>query len=196
MAKPRPDPLSRDPPASRKRACAWPGCAGEGAYRAPVSKTRLREYQHFCLEHIREFNGTWNYFDGWDRQGIEAFQHADLTWHRRTWSGRDRGSPSGAWSEAALRDVFARGFAWTDAAAPNGSARPRSRTNGAGAAEQRRALATLGLDERATADDVKRRFKQQVKLCHPDVNGGDRGAEARLRDVIWAYRHLSGRQAG
>ena len=57
-----------------------------------------------------------------------------------------------------------------------------------------KALETLGLDQRATAKDIKARYKELVKLHHPDANGGDRGSEERFRNVIQAYRLL--KQAG
>ena len=52
------------------------------------------------------------------------------------------------------------------------------------------ALETLHLDPDATLQDVKTRFKELVKRFHPDANGGDRGAEERLRQVIKAYGQL------
>ena len=57
-----------------------------------------------------------------------------------------------------------------------------------------KALETLGLDEKATGDQIKSRYKELVKRHHPDSNGGDRGSEDRFRDVVQAYRLL--RQAG
>ena len=43
------------------RCCAWAGCDQEAPYRAPKGRDRLREFQWFCLEHIREFNRGWDY---------------------------------------------------------------------------------------------------------------------------------------
>jgi DnaJ-class molecular chaperone len=57
-----------------------------------------------------------------------------------------------------------------------------------------KALDTLGLDVRATAAEIKARYKELVKRHHPDANGGDRGSEDRFRDVLQAYRVL--KQAG
>jgi curved DNA-binding protein CbpA len=37
---------------------------------------------------------------------------------------------------------------------------------------------------------VKARFKELVKRFHPDANGGDRGSEERLRQVVKAYGQL------
>jgi DnaJ-class molecular chaperone len=52
---------------------------------------------------------------------------------------------------------------------------------------QERALDVLNLDPTATLHEIKARYKELVKRFHPDANGGDRGAEERLKQVIKAY---------
>ncbi len=59
---------------------------------------------------------------------------------------------------------------------------------------ERKALETLHLPEQASKDDIKARFKELVKRHHPDANGGDRGSEDKLREIIQAYNYL--KQAG
>jgi len=48
-------------------------------------------------------------------------------------------------------------------------------------------LEVLDLDATATLHQIKARYKELVKRFHPDANGGDRGAEERLKKVIQAY---------
>lgn len=52
------------------------------------------------------------------------------------------------------------------------------------------ALRTLDLDENASFTDIRARYKEKVRVLHPDANGGDRTHEAELRRVIDAYTHL------
>jgi hypothetical protein len=52
-------------------------------------------------------------------------------------------------------------------------------------------LATLGLREDATADDVQRAYRRAVMECHPDVRPDDAAAEARFRAVNAARRALT-----
>ena len=59
---------------------------------------------------------------------------------------------------------------------------------------ERKAFDTLGLEIDATAEALKARYKELVKRLHPDANGGDRGSEDRLRQIIQAYQYL--RSAG
>jgi hypothetical protein len=44
--------------------CDAPGCEAEGAYRAPMGRLREGQYFCFCLDHVREYNATYNYFNG------------------------------------------------------------------------------------------------------------------------------------
>ena len=43
-------------------------------------------------------------------------------------------------------------------------------------------------------EDIKAKFKELVKLHHPDANGGDKQSEDKLREIIQAYNYL--KQAG
>ena len=49
---------------ARPRRCAAIGCRDEGLYPAPKSRDALRDYIWFCLDHIRAYNKSWNYYDG------------------------------------------------------------------------------------------------------------------------------------
>jgi hypothetical protein len=50
------------------------------------------------------------------------------------------------------------------------------------------ALRAFGLDAKATADDVRRIFRQKAKITHPDKGGsGDMGRLVELRDLALAY---------
>jgi len=52
---------------------------------------------------------------------------------------------------------------------------------------QAMAMDTMQLAHNATLIEIKARYKELVKRFHPDANGGDRGAEERLKQVIKAY---------
>jgi DnaJ-class molecular chaperone len=51
-------------------------------------------------------------------------------------------------------------------------------------------LADLGLEPGADKEKVKAQYHDMLKRFHPDTNGGDRGAEAKLQRVIKAYKTL------
>ena len=51
--------------------------------------------------------------------------------------------------------------------------------------------AVLGVNKSATADDIKRAYRKLARKYHPDMNPGDRQAEARFKEIGEAYEVLS-----
>ncbi len=161
--------------------CAAPGCLLPGDHRAPRSRDPKDGDLRFCLDHVRDYNRNWNWFQGMSQGEIEAYQARNATWHRPTWRLGTNGSGHAPDDPLRILDELGLAAAGTGAA----TAEPRRV-----APEELRALRTLGLDCGATGTDVKRAYKALVKLYHPDHNGGDTATEPRLRAVIEAYRHL------
>ena len=57
-------------------------------------------------------------------------------------------------------------------------------------ATKRNALGVLELSWPLTRADVKSRYKELVKIHHPDANGGAREAEEKLKEINAAYSTL------
>jgi DnaJ domain len=169
--------------------CQWPGCDLEATHRAPKGRTREHEYWRFCLEHVREYNHSYNYFAGMSDDAVARYQKDAVTGHRPTWK---MGFNGGAAARMFGRDGPADPFDVVREFGPGGRARaerPAAETRTVRNAE-RKAFDTLGLDIDAAAADIKARFKELVKRHHPDANGGDRSLEDRLREIIQAYNYL------
>jgi hypothetical protein len=174
--------------------CQWPGCDAPAAHRAPKGRLRASEYWRFCLEHAREYNNTYNFFAGMSEDAIAKYQKEALTGHRPTWKmGSLGGKRAARRGRAEFRET---GFSAEDpfslfgeGARRTGHARPASEGRKILNA-QRRALDVLGLEADAKRADIKMKFKVLVKRHHPDANGGDRGSEDRLREIIQAYNYL------
>ncbi len=174
--------------------CQWPGCDAPATHRAPKGRLRASEYWQFCLEHVREYNNSYNFFAGMSDDAIAKYQKEAITGHRPTWkmgsiggqraAKRDRAGVRGEWETNDPFSLFGEaGARWSSRA--KRVAEGRTVLNA-----QRRALGVLGLEADAKRTDIKSRFKVLVKRHHPDANGGDRTSEEQLREIIQAYNYL------
>ena len=164
-------------PEAPGRLCDIPGCALEGEYRAPKSRTNLREYHWFCLDHVRAYNASWDYYKGMSASQIEAHMRSDTGWQRPTW-------PLGRLGGGGVEDELIHGgLDMLHGAAGRRRGPPAPPVP----AELRQPLDALGLEWPVSLDDLKSRYKALAKRHHPDANGGDRGAEERLKTINLAY---------
>jgi len=159
------------------RRCDHPECAAAGEYRAPKDRDRLREYFWFCLDHVRQYNLSWNYFEGMNEREIEHIRRRDTVWERPTWR-------LGGAMPHRVRDYF-------DLFEEDGAEERRAseRKSHPMTAEEQ-ALAVLDLAGPVTLPEIKARYKELVKRHHPDTNGGDKEAEERLKLINQAYTTL------
>jgi len=58
-------------------------------------------------------------------------------------------------------------------------------------AEKRDYYEVLGVDRNATEADIKKAYRRLAKQYHPDVNPGDKEAEAKFKEINEAYSVLS-----
>lgn len=177
-AKPLAETNGADP---YRRVCEAPGCGLHGDFRAPRARDKLDQYRWFCLEHVREYNKKWDYFAGLGAEQIEAHIRADTIWRRPVWplGGRRSGGPQ-------IHDPF-------DLSDDAGLAeRPPPRMDGSEqlTPAEWTALEVLELSWPITQANVKSRYKELVKLHHPDANGGAREAEEKLKEINAAYSTL------
>ena len=172
-------------PAAPGRACELPGCAEAGEYRAPKSRTSLNEYWWFCLEHVRAYNASWDFYKGMTPGQIEAQLRADTSWQRPTWPLGRLGRT--VFDEDMLHDpLHVLNAGRVDRKNGRKAAPPTDATP----TELREPLSALGLDWPVTIDVLKTRYKELAKRHHPDANGGDRAAEERLKTINVAYAAL------
>jgi hypothetical protein len=175
--------------------CEWPGCTEAAGYRAPKGRGNEGKYWQYCLEHVRTYNQSYNYFAGMSDDAVARYQKDSLTGHRPTWkmgvNGKagTRPDPNGFRAGFDADDPFSLfgEFGGNTRWKPDEASQPEGRMI---RNAERKALDTMGLEVGVSAAEVKARFKELVKRHHPDANGGDRSSEGLLREVIQAYNYL------
>lgn len=172
--------------------CEWEDCDKPGTHKAPKSQKNDGQFHNFCLEHVRHYNKSFNYFaDTEDDEMNATMRHAARTGERPTWGmgtnahGRGNPKPRSASTNRSAdpNNFFAR-------VARNQGRRPMTPREKKLLQADRRALEALGLEGHKTSEEIKAAYKDLVKKHHPDANGGDRSSEDRLRSIITAYNHL------
>ena len=166
-----------------ERKCDWPDCSKPGEHKAPRGRDALNKHYWFCVDHVREYNKSWNFFEGMSDGEVQDYIKASHTGHRPTWKIGDNKHPSHG---KHFQDAYEL---LEDADAP--STGPVARKSGPVLSKlDKEALTVLNLEQPVTGDEVKAQYKQLVKRFHPDLNGGDRTTEERLKQVIQAYNQL------
>lgn len=171
------------------RLCAEPGCDQPGEFRAPFGPggqgDRPGRYRWLCLDHVRAFNASYNFFTGMSPDEIHEAQRPFAGWERETRAFNATGGADRPPRWADFSDPLdAIGARWRDA-------RPAERKDGRPlSGKDREALRELSLDTDADRTALRKRYSELVRKYHPDRNGGDRSHEAALQRVIAAYQHL------
>lgn len=181
-----------------EKPCQWPDCSRAASARAPKSRERLNEFYDFCQGHAAEYNKGWNFYAGMSEGEIRAAQENEaMTGGRPTWEMK-----AGKFSREAAAFAAKMGTAnsqgagsWRDSFGLFG--RRGDQAGRPAPAEERRlgrlernALGDLDLEAGASKEAIKARYHELLKRCHPDTNGGDRAAEAKLQRVIKAFKTL------
>ncbi|MDC0196054.1 J domain-containing protein [Gammaproteobacteria bacterium] len=185
-------------PETKYRLCDWPNCRLEGIHRAPISQDRIREYSWFCLEHVRIYNSSWNYYEGMSIQEFNELVRLDTMWNRPTWPLGDplvdvlskneditTSSESTRKNNNNFNDPF--GFFTKD----NNFRRPNEQeAENSLSIEEKKALMLLGVDIPVKISELKARYKLLVKECHPDKTGGNKKLEERFKQINEAYQKV------
>ena len=187
--------IKPDPETQGRRSgapqCEWEGCSRPAGHKAPKGRGKEGQFHNFCIDHVREYNKSYNYFSGMGEEDLTAYQKQAHYGHRPTWA---MGARKGAAAKEA-KATMGRGFRdphrlFREQAYQEASRKAERRAQRRVYNAEAKCLSTLHLDEHATADEIKARYKELVKKHHPDANGGSRESEDRLREIIQAYKHL------
>ena len=166
------------------RQCEHDGCDEPGKYRAPKSPDHLDEFKWFCKTHVREYNLKWNFFDSATEKEIAEQQDKDRVWERKTKPMGTR-DEARAWSRLGVDDPH-------QVLGENATRNPGKSVTGTRKLPptERRAIEILEAKDHWTKKEVRKAYKSLIKILHPDMNGGDRGHEEQLQEVVWAWEQI------
>lgn len=182
----------------RRRNCEIAGCPELGEYKAPKSRAELNSYYWFCLDHVRAYNQSWDFFKGMSPEEVEKHLYRTTVWDRPTWRMTQAGVGGEERMRAQIFEAFAKGegvFGDFPNRAEDADAQeqPRAKAHidvGSIPHPSLEALAAMDLAPPVSWDEVKARYKTLAKKYHPDTNTDDRTAEERLKSINLAYSIL------
>lgn len=168
--------------------CQWDGCEKIGTHRAPVGPGAEGLYLLFCLEHVKEYNKGYSFTTAPSDADVARYQKEATTGSRATFGTRVQQA-----TEIPIPSTVRSGSAKTLNARRNAAQHQAQKTD-----LQRRklkvleakAFETLGLSQEATPEEIRSRYKERLKMHHPDANQGNRTSEDELRVSIEAYKIL------
>jgi hypothetical protein len=173
----------------RDEPCAEPGCKEPGEFRAPLEPGGFDgpgSWRWLCLDHVREFNARYNFFNGMSPDEIVEQQRPYAGWERETRAFAVNADRPPRWAD--FHDPL-------DAISGRFRTKPRDEDRKDGkplSGEDRRAMKELDLDINADRKALRTRYAERLRRFHPDRNGGDRSHEAALGRTIKAYNQLKG----
>lgn len=180
-------PKAEEAERTSERLCDHPGCRAAAASRAPKSRDMLGEHYWFCQPHAAEYNRSWNFFSGMSEAEVaERIAREQTTGGRPTWSFKTGARNTEA---AATRGEFHDALGMFAEQQRRTGRSPTGPDLRLGKLE-RAALSDLDLEPGADSAQIRVRYLELVKRCHPDANGGDRSSEGRLQRVLRAYKTL------
>ena len=167
------------------KKCDSPKCNEKGEYRAPKSRVMLNEYFYFCLDHIKEYNKSWDFYKGMSVEQIENSMRSDTFWDRPSWP-----------LKSSFKNVFdefneyVEDFVKTDDDKIRDSYFKNKLVDENLTMEETKALKELDLKMPISLEKIKKNYKKLVKIFHPDVNGNNKDAEEKFKQINESYKLL------
>ena len=156
-----------------QRVCSNPECNELGVYPAPKSRVNLREYLYFCINCIRDFNKSWNYFEGLSEKELEVEIRKSVTWDRPSWKFGTKN----------LNHDFEKAF-------NNFENQKIQKNKNIFDIKLEEAFKILGLNSNSGLKEVKSKYKYLAKKWHPDVQNESesKNNEDKFINITNAYQ--------
>ena len=167
------------------KKCDKVGCNEEGKFKAPKSRILLNEYYFFCLEHIKEYNKSWDFYKGLSVNQIESSMREDIIWNRPSWPLK--GNPYKVIEQ--INNFFSEDIEHLNYENKDSYFKNKLIDENL-TEEEDKALSILSLKLPLTLEKIKKNYKKLVKIFHPDVNGNNKDKENKFKDINNSYKIL------
>ena len=168
------------------RKCDKDDCNKKGEFKAPKSRLLLNEYYFFCIEHIKEYNKSWDFYKGLNVNQIENSMRDDVIWNRPSWPLK--GNPYKIIEQ--INTYFSENLE-EFADDKNSTQYFRNKLlDEQLTLEENKALSNLNLKLPLSLEKIKKNYKKLVKIFHPDVNGNNKKAEDKFKEINKSYKIL------
>ncbi len=176
------------------RICEHPTCEEPGEFRAPGlagnSFDGPGQWRWFCLDHVREFNAGYDWFEGMSADEILSAQSPASGWASETRAFRPTAGVDGMPRWADFHDPLDAIGARANGIKSRARREAEMAMDGRFSPDEAKALEVMGLGLETDRRRLRRRYSELVRRYHPDRNGGDRKYEKRLSRVVDAYQLL------
>ncbi|PIZ33159.1 MAG: hypothetical protein COY39_03325 [Alphaproteobacteria bacterium CG_4_10_14_0_8_um_filter_37_21] len=145
--------------------CDYQGCNKEGIHKAPKTAQQVANHHDtsqwymFCLDHVREYNASWRFYNGMTQGQAQQSAYADQHWNRETWPMGTNASVTAAYmaDPSMYQDPFS---IFTQNQGPNTIRLTQ---------EELESLNILKLSYPYTSDQLQSAYRTFVKRNHPDL---------------------------
>jgi curved DNA-binding protein CbpA len=177
--------------ASEDPRCEWKGCKEDGICRAPKSRQEIKLFLWFCKKHVREYNLSWNYYAGMTSEEVENDVRRDVIWQRPSWKIGSFNSNKPDLSSNRINDPFK----FFNSESPSKFTKSKYEELHTLDDVQRNALKIFELTIPISAEIIKTKYKELVKLYHPDTNhfckkNSREISSDKIKDINEAYQIL------
>ena len=166
------------------KKCDSENCNERGEFRAPKSRIMLNEYYFFCLEHVKIYNKSWDFYKGLSVDQIENSMREDTIWNRPSWPLK--GNYNKVMDQ--INKYFSDEFESDNINKDSRDFFKNKLLDENLSLEENKALQVLNLKLPLNLEKIKKNYKKLVKIFHPDVNGNNKKAEEYFKEINKSYR--------
>ena len=138
------------------------------------------------MEHIKEYNKSWDFYKGLSVNEIENSMREDIIWNRPSWPLK--GNYHKVMDQ--INNFFNEEMNDLNQNERENNYFRKKLVDENLTKEEGKALSLFNLDLPLTLDKIKKTYKKLVKIFHPDVNGNDKKAEEKFKEINNSYKIL------